>query len=399
MSLTPNTKIAVLGLSYPFRGGISHYSTLLVRELRRQYDVSFITLSRQYPSFLFPGETQYDDSATKLIEENERLIDSINPLTWVKTVLMLRRMHVDVVVVQWWNPFFGFAFGTIANLLALVSRSKVCFICHNVIPHEASRLDKLLLRYAFLMTQHFIVHSEEDKNNLQMIKPQAHVKKTFHPRYSIFGEFYEKEEARERLGLPHGRKVILFFGLVREYKGLKYLIHAMTKVLASIDCTLWIVGEFYTPKEEYISLIKELCLDERVVVVDKYVKNEEVSLYFCSSDVVVLPYVTATQSGIVQIAFTLNKPVITTNVGGLPEAVVHDKTGFIVPAESAEDLADAITKYYREGYEEKFSEEIRKQTGEYGWEVQAKEVISIFHPKEGEGERERLVEAMELRKG
>lgn len=397
MSLSPHTKIAVLGLSYPFRGGISHYSTLLVRELRRQYDVSFITLSRQYPSFLFPGRTQYDDSSHKLMEANEAIIDSINPLTWVKTAFMLKKRNIEVVVVQWWNPFFGLAFGTIANLLTLVSNAKVCFICHNVIPHEASLLDKLLLRYAFLRTRHFIVHSEEDKNNLRMIKPHAHVKKSFHPRYSVFGEFYEKEKAREKLALPHVGKVILFFGLVREYKGLKYLIHAMKRVLESIDCTLWIVGEFYKPKEEYTSLINELCLDERVVVVDKYVRNEDVSIYFCGCDVVVLPYVTATQSGIVQIAFTLNKPVITTNVGGLPEAVVDGKTGFIVPPESAEELADAIRKYYSGDYEDRFSEEIKKETRRYGWEVQAQAVTSIFHAHEGEGEG--LVEEMEFRRG
>jgi glycosyltransferase involved in cell wall biosynthesis len=369
-------KIAVLGLSYPFRGGIAHYSTLLVRELRKKYRVTFITLRRQYPEFLFPGKTQYDHSAQGLKEENHPLIDSVNPLSWVKTAFALKRDKLDLVVVQWWNPFFGLAFGTIVNLLTLISKTKICFLCHNVIPHESTVLDRILSRYAFLSTKYFIVHSDEDRSNLLSIKPRASVRKNVHPTFSVFGEFgaYEKNQARIELGLRQDKKILLFFGLIRAYKGLKCLIQAMARVVNSIDCLLLIVGEFYESKEEYLSLINELGLEEHIIVRDEYVKNEAVSLYFASADVVVLPYVTATQSGIVQIAFGLNRPVITTNVGGLPEAVEDGKTGFVVDPESPDKLADAILKFYAGDYEAKFSCNIRQNANAFSWDS---EVCSI----------------------
>jgi glycosyltransferase involved in cell wall biosynthesis len=287
-----------------------------------------MTLCRQYPERLFPGKTQYDHSAYGFKEENHPLIDSINPVTWVKTALALRKEKVDLVVVQWWNPFFGLAFGTIVNLLTLMSKSKICFLCHNVMPHESRLLDRMLSKYAFLRGKYFVVHSDEDRRHLLSMKPRAVVKKNFHPTLSIFGDFavYEKGQARTELGITAEKKVLLFFGLVRPYKGLKYLIHAMAQVVKSIDCVLLIVGEFYEPKVAYMALIEELGLEDHIVIRDEYVKNEMVSLYFASADVVVLPYVSATQSGIAQIAFGLNKPVITTNVGGLPEAVEDGKT-------------------------------------------------------------------------
>jgi glycosyltransferase involved in cell wall biosynthesis len=381
MSLSQRTpKIAVVGLSYPFRGGIAHHSTLLVRSLKRKYPVKFITLSRQYPSLLFPGRTQYDDSAQGFHEENHALIDSINPLTWLKAALALKKEGVDLVIVQWWHPFFGLAFGTIANLLNLASRTRVCFLCHNVLPHESTVLDRVLSRYAFLTSKYFIVHSEEDKSNLLSLKPRAVVRKTVHPTLSVFGEFaaYGRTQARVALGLQPERKTLLFFGLVRPYKGVKYLIQAMAKVVKSMDCVLLVVGEFYDSKEDYLSLIKELGLEAHIIVRDEYVKNEAVSLYFSSADVVVLPYITATQSGIVQIAFGLNKPVITTNVGGLPEAVEHGKTGFVVEPQSPDKLAGAIIEFYSGNYEAKFAGQIANSANAFSWDAEVSSIESFL---------------------
>jgi glycosyltransferase involved in cell wall biosynthesis len=369
-------KIAVLGLSYPFRGGIAHYSTLLVRELRKKYRVTFITLRRQYPEFLFPGKTQYDHSAQGLKEENHSLIDSVNPLSWVKTAFALKRDKFDLVVVQWWNPFFALAFGTIANLLYLISKTKICFLCHNVMPHESTVLDRVLSRYAFLSIKYFIVHSDEEKFNLLSLKPRAVVKKTLHPTLAVFGDFaaYNKIQARIELGIGPDQKILLFFGLIRAYKGLKCLIRAMAKVVQSIDCVLLVVGEFYESKLEYLTLIKELDLEKHIVIRDEYVRNEAVSLYFSSADVVVLPYVTATQSGIVQIAFGLNKPVITTKVGGLPEAVEDGKTGFVVDPEAPDKLAEAISKFYAGDYEARFSRNIKENGDAFSWNAEVKTI-------------------------
>lgn len=373
-------KIIVFGLCYPFRGGIAHHSTLLVRELRKKHAVKFITLSRQYPELLFPGRTQYDYSALGLTEENNALIDSINPLSWLRVVLALRREKVDLIVVQWWNPFFGLAFGTIVNLLSLASKSKVCFLCHNVLPHESTFVDKILSKYAFFRSKYFIVHSDEDKRHLLTMKPDAVVKKNVHPTLSIFGDFavYDKNQARRELGIAPDKKVILFFGLIRPYKGLKYLIEAMAVVVKSIDCVLWVVGEFYDSKDDYLTLIQELGLEGHIVIHDEYVKNEAVSLYFSSADVVVLPYVAATQSGIVQIAFGLNKPVITTNVGGLPEAVEDGRTGFVVEPESPQKLAQAILKFYEEDCEARFAECIKAKAAAFSWDEEVGSIESFF---------------------
>jgi glycosyltransferase involved in cell wall biosynthesis len=373
--------IAVLGLSYPFRGGISHYSTLLVRELRKKYPVRFLTLNRQYPNFLFPGKTQYDHSNERLYEENEPCIDSINPLTWIRTAFALHKAQVDFVIVQWWNPFFGLAFGTIINLLYLLTKQRTCFLCHNITPHENTFLDRLLSKYAFLTAQYFIVHSEEDEHNLRALKPIAHIKKNPHPTYSFFSNYetFTKEEARKILNIPPQKNVLLFFGLVREYKGLEHIIRAMEKITKHIDCVLLVVGEFYESKQKYISLINDLLLQDHVIVIDRYVRNEEVPLYFCSADVVVLPYISATQSGIVQIAFSLHKPVITTNVGGLPEAVEDGKTGFIVAPQSPEQLAAAVIRYYQEGWEAKFCEAIQRHSDNFSWQRELTNIEAFMH--------------------
>ena len=380
MSCPAGKQIAVLGLSHPFRGGIAHYSTLLVRELRRHHPVRFLTLRRQYPAFLFPGQSQYDDSAATITEENEPIIDSINPLTWLRTAFTLWRGGYDLVVVQWWNPFFGLAFGTITNLLGLVSRARICFLCHNVLPHEGSLFDRWLTGYAFRRATHFVVHSEQDKANLLALAPGAAVTKTRHPSYAVFGaqDVCDKAAARRRLGLRADRPTLLFFGLIRPYKGLEYLLRAMPLVAREVDCLLLVVGEFYEPKERYTRLIEDLRLGERVELVDRYVKNEEVSLYFRSADVVVLPYVDATQSGVVQIAFGLEVPVITTDVGGLPEIVADGCTGFVVPSRSPEQLAGAIGRFYREAREASFRKEITRRRGEFDWRQETEAITGLL---------------------
>ncbi len=381
--------IAVLGLTYPFRGGIAHYTTLFVRELRKSHRVDFLALTRQYPAFLFPGHTQYDDSQNPIVEAHTACIDSINPWTWIKNAWRLRRAAPDLVVIQWWHPFFALAFGTIANLVACFSNIKICFLCHNVLPHESTVFDRMLLTYAFWKTNDFIVHSEEDQQNLIKMKPKANIKRNIHPSYSVFGDFdtYNKHEARQKLGLEIDKKIVLFFGLIRKYKGLQYLIRAMPDVISAFDCTLLIAGEFYDAKSDYLELIEECGVGNHTIVVDRYISNEDVSAYFCSADVVVLPYVDATQSGIVQIAFGLHKPVITTRVGGLPEAVDHGYTGLLVEKESPKALAEAIIRYYTENCEETFSQEIVKRAMQFGWDHEIRNIEAFMADQETDPSR------------
>lgn len=374
--LAGRRRVAVVGLSYPYRGGISHYSTLFVRALRGLYDVSFITLSRQYPGFLFPGQTQFDFSANTLVEPNTRIIDTLNPLTWLQTARVLNREQPELIVFQWWHPFFAPCFGTIVRLLDRSLQTRVCFLCHNVMPHEGNPLQTLLTKYAFAKAGMFIVHSEQDRLQLAALRPDAVISKGCHPTYSEFaqGEPRTKQEARAAVGVAPERDTLLFFGLVRPYKGLKVLLEAMPLILEHRVCQLLVVGEFYDDKSQYLALIESLGLGEWVKVIDKYIPNEDVAMYFQSADVVVLPYTSATQSGIVQIAFGLGTPVITTDVGGLPEAVDHGKTGLVVPAQNPERLAAAILGYYQDGLERGFREEIGRQTNRFAWDEEVAQV-------------------------
>ncbi len=361
--------IAVIGLSYPFRGGIAHYSTLFVRALRKRHAVRFLTFSRQYPKLLFPGKTQYDASSRPLQEENEPVIDSISPLSWYKTAALLNRESPDLIVFQWWHPFFAPVFGMITRLLRPSLRERICFVCHNVMPHEASPLQRVLTRYAFRHARFFIVHSQQDERQLEALQQGGLVKRGCHPTYAEFSqhESYTKDEAREALSIPKDRRTVLFFGLVRRYKGLQFLIDAMQQVVSRTPCHLLIAGEFYDDKQPYLERIHEHGLREHITVVDQYIPNEQLALYFASADVVALPYVSATQSGIIQIAFGFGVPVITTSVGGLPEAVDHGKTGLIVEPKDAGRLAEAIVEFFERDYEDLFRQEIRRQTSRFDW--------------------------------
>jgi glycosyltransferase involved in cell wall biosynthesis len=358
-------KLAVVGVSYPFRGGIAHYSTLLVRHLRQSYEVDFLTLSRQYPSLLFPGKTQYDASANAIREPHAAVIDSINPWTWWRTARYLNRTRPRLIVFNWWHPFFGMAYGSIVALLTPKMRRRVCFLCHNVHPHERHLLERILCAYAFLGVRNFIVHSEEDRRRLLTLKPDACTRRNGHPVYSQFsaGPRLDKASARARLGLPADGKVVLFFGLIRPYKGLMHLLDAMPLVRRQVDATLLVAGEFYDDKGKYTARVASHGMTDQVIFKDQYIPNEEVGIYFAAADVVVLPYIEASQSGIIPIAYDFATPVITTRVGGLPEAVVEGETGLLVDPGQPEALAKAIVRYYAEGCEPRFSNAIRARVG------------------------------------
>jgi glycosyltransferase involved in cell wall biosynthesis len=377
---TSSSRIAVVGLTYPYRGGISHYSSLFVRALRKKYEVTFLTLCRQYPKLLFPGVSQFDFSDHTLEEEGEAMVDSMNPLSWIRTARRLNREQPALIIFQWWHPFFSFAFGSIVWLLSKPLQARVCFLCHNVLPHESNPLQTLLTKFAYWKVNSFIVHSTQDRQQLEAFRPGAVIKQGCHPTYSEFASLssISRSEARKELGLSDDAKVVLFFGLVRKYKGLKYLIEAMALLPDSLNCHLLVAGEFYDDKQPYLSSIAARGLEEKVSVVDDYIPNEQVAMYFRAANVVALPYVSATQSGIVQIAFGLDTPVITTNVGGLPEAVDDGLTGHIVESENAEQLADAIVRYFENASEQPFQAAIRQQTERFDWNQEISKVEELL---------------------
>ena len=357
-------KIIIIGTAYPLRGGIAHFNALLARHLSARHTVETITFKRQYPKFLFPGTTQEEQQSERIdIPPAPRLVDSINPFNWIRVAREVRRRKPDLVIFKYWLPFFGPCFGTIAKLSTRATSTQVLYICDNVVPHERRPGDILFTRYAFNQGDFFIVQSDAVEKELLKYFPQSQYRKVPHPVYEIFGPSIPKEEARRALEIS-AKKVILYFGYVRAYKGLMILIEAMKRIRDSGvgigDIELLLVGEFYDSEAKYRERVKDLNLESCVRFVSEYVPNDAVARYFCAADVVVLPYLSATQSGITQIAYNFNKPVIATDVGGLAEVVVDGKTGFIVPPNDSAALSSAVRRFYEEKRETEFSANVQR---------------------------------------
>ena len=361
-------KICLVGPTHPFRGGISHYTTLMYRHLRKRHEIIFVSFTRQYPKWLFPGKTDIDPSHAHINEAGViKSLDSVNPLTWLKTVKIIIRFKPDLVIFPWWVSFWAPQFWTISSLIKQVTDAKVLFLCHNVVEHESEWLDKILTKLVLSKGDRFIVHSEEDKQNLLNIFPNALVRKTFHPIYDVFKSGHARSDiVLHRFKLEN--KVLLFFGFVREYKGLKYLLLAMPRILKKIKVHLLIVGEFWKDKNEYLSLIEELGIKPWVIIVDEYVPNEDVSNYFSAADLIVQPYISATGSGVIQTAYAFEKPVIATRVGCLPEVVEDGKTGYIVEPCQPDEIAEAVLDFFQNQDQKKMQADIQKHSNKFSWD-------------------------------
>ncbi|MCP3978212.1 MAG: glycosyltransferase [bacterium] len=377
-------RIALVGLTHPFRGGIAHYTTLLCRALRERHEVRFFALSRQYPKLLFPGTKQTDDSDDALTVEHEACLDSINPFTWFSTASRVRRFRPDLLLFSWWHPFFAPSFGTVAHL-ARRAGVPACFLCHNAKPHERSLVDAMLLRYVFSSSRLFVAHSRQDHDDLLEMRPGSTVRLNPHPTYEIFGadEAPSGDEAKRRLGLD-GRRVLLFFGYVREYKGLRYLLDAMAELDAEQGYHLLIVGEFYEDRSTYAEQLDPLEQGGRLTLVDRYVANEEIGGYFAAADLVAVPYTSATQSGVVQMAYGFLKPVVATRVGGIPEVVEDGRTGYLVPPGDGGAIAAAVRRYFDEDRAEEFRRHIDAENEKYSWDRMV-ETIEAICPGSGDG--------------
>jgi glycosyltransferase involved in cell wall biosynthesis len=359
-------KVCLVGPAYPYRGGIAHFTTLLANEFAGDHGVSIINFKRLYPDFLFPGKTQYDESESPLQVDSHRLIDTLNPFSFIAAGRAIGRLQPELVVFQWWHPFFAFAYCITAFLLKRLCRARVVFLCHNVLPHEASVFDRLLIKIGFFQADAFLVQSGEDRANLEHLKKQPRVDLHPHPIYDVFkrGEI-SRQQARERLGVEE--PMLLFFGYIRPYKGLNTLLEAFAQVLPARPSRLFVVGEFYEDQAPYLQTIERLGLGDRISLVDRYVPNEEVELYFAACDLVVLPYLSATQSGIVQIAFGFDKPVVVTEVGGLPDVVDHGRTGYVVPPNRPDALARAIVDFFDQDKAAEFSVNIQAAKERFSW--------------------------------
>jgi len=359
-------KIIILSTAYPLRGGIAHFTGLLYQELAKQHEVKVITFKRQYPSFLFPGKSQLESSDTTEKIDTEVLVDSINPINWIKVGIKVKNEKPDLLIFKYWMPFFAPCFGTISRIAKRNSITKVLTICDNVIPHERKPGDISLTKYFFKAVDYFVLLSDKVRSDLLKLKPDSVNKVLPHPIYSNFGLPVGKTEARNHLKLNEER-LILFFGFIRDYKGLDILFRSLRILKEQIDLKLIVAGEFYSNREKYLKLAEELGIKENLLLFTDFIPTSEVKYYFSASDCVILPYRDATQSGIVQIAMNFKKPVIAANVGGLGEVVNNESTGYIVEKENPLLLAEAIKKFYSENKEKEFVNNINDELDKYSW--------------------------------
>ena len=355
--------IVVVGPVYPYKGGISHYTGLLVRALGKRFKVHAISYSMQYPKLLFKKEQRdYDNDSFKV--DAEFILNTASPFSIIKTAKRINRLKPDLVILQWWHPYFAPCY----SILSAGLKARLMFICHNVFPHERFVMDRFLTALTLKRGDCFILHSKKEVSELKSIIKNPRYGVNMHPTYEAFdfsGDGAERTEGR----------TLLFFGFVRPYKGLKYLLEAMTDT--DEDIRLMIVGDFGSDKETYEQQIRELGIGDRLEIHDEYVPDKQVELYFKACDAVVLPYIDATQSGIAQIAYGFKKPVIATDVGGLPEVVTDGETGVICKSADSKALAKAIKRFYELKPKVDFAANIEKDSRRFSWEQLVDTIVDV----------------------
>ncbi len=367
-------KIVLVGPAFPLRGGIAQYLAILYTKLiAAGHDVRFVSFTKQFPEWLFPGKTQLETSEDVIDVHPVPRFAPLEPLSWKRTSREIAAFDPDLVIFKFWMPFFGPGYWAVQRWLRKHTRARVVYIVDNVIPHERRPGDRMLTSLAFSQTDYFIAQSRAVERDLFTWFPRMERERvafSAHPIYDCYPAFNGSQvEARQTLGLPQDGKLLLFFGFVRRYKGLDLLLRALPAMRKSLpDLRLVVAGEFYEPRVEYDKLVRELKLEDAVHIFDDYCPNEKVGVYFAAADVSVLPYRSATQSGIIQIAYALQAPVITTDVGGLAEVVVDGVTGYIVPPEDLNALQAAVEKFYAAGGKSVFAEGVRREAGRFSWE-------------------------------
>lgn len=357
-------KIIIIGPAYPYRGGNSLFVSHVYEALKQEFDVKIFNYSLLYPSLLFPGKTQFDESSTIIKKApSERIVNSISPISWLKVANRIIKENPDLIVFDWWHPFFAFCHFTISELIKKKFRNKILFITENFISHEGNFIDRFLTSLGLRNASAFLVLSSIVEKELRMIIKTRKIYKSELPIYDCYKteQNISTDELKKELGFAEPDKILLFFGYVRKYKGLDLLIESFPKIKSQVpDAKLLIVGEFYDSPDNYLELIRKLNIEKDVVVINKFVANEEVAKYYKICDLVVLPYRSATQSGILNVAYGFNKPVLVTDVGGLAEFVINKKTGLVVKPNSPDEIANAVVEFYELNNSVNFEENIKE---------------------------------------
>jgi glycosyltransferase involved in cell wall biosynthesis len=366
--------VALLGPAWPLRGGIAQYLALLYRALEARAEVTQFSLIRQYPSFLFPGKTQHDASSEPLRVPAEAVLDTVNPLQWPRAARRVAAWRPDGLVFKWWLPFFGPSYAAVLGAARRAGAVNV-MIADNLVPHEKRPFDDWATGLVLRRTDAFVVMSETVEADLRRLVPGAPYRRVPHPVYAQYASDEPRAAARAALGLDGD--VLLFFGFVRRYKGLDVLLEALPVVRARRPATLIVAGEFYEPIQPYRVRAAALGVAEHVRFYDRYLNDEEVRRLFAAADVCVLPYRSATQSGVVPVAYAASCPVITTRVGGLPEFVAEGESGYTVPPEDPAALAAAILRFYEQGGRAAMEAGVRREAAKYTWDALAGAIVDL----------------------
>jgi len=370
--------IVILGSAWPLRGGgLATFNERLAREFSGDgHKVTIYTFSLQYPSVLFPGKSQYSEEKAPIDLDIKVAVNSINPFNWISIGRELRKLNPDIIVVRFWLPFLGPALGTILRKVRKNHHTRIICIADNIIPHEKRPGDRIFTKYFLKTPDAFITLSEKVLTDLASFEPSKKAVFIPHPLYDNFGVALPKFEARKWLEIPENGKLILFFGFIRSYKGLDILLRAMAdERIRKMGIVLLVAGEFYQDSKPYTDLISQLNIMERVILRTTFIKDDEVKYYCSAADLIIQPYRHATQSGVTPLAYHFEKPMIVTNVGGLPAMVPDGKVGLIAEP-NPESIADHIVEFYELG-EDHFLPHLREEKKKYAWNRLVKAILDL----------------------
>ncbi len=374
-------RIIILGTAWPYRGGLAVYNERLAHQFQSEgHDVEINTFTLQYPNFLFPGKTQYSSEPAPADLRIERKVNSCNPINWIRVGREIRSKTPDVLIIKYWLPFMGPCFGTIASMARGNGHTRVISILDNLIPHESRPGDKLFTRWFCRSVDGFVAMSQSVLGDVDKFKVNVGKPRVFspHPLYDNFGATVSREEACRFLNLDAGHQYFLFFGLIRDYKGLDWLIEAFARFVkdGADNFRLIVAGEFYSNGEKYTELARRLGVYDKVVWRTEFVPDSEVRYYFGAADLIVQPYKSATQSGVTQIAYHFQKPMLVTRVGGLPEIVPDGKVGYVVDP-NPKAIAEGLKRYAHEKTD--FSTGLAAEKEKYSWAVFTRKLISLIN--------------------
>lgn len=372
-------RITIIGTAYPYRGGLAAYNERLAMEFKAEgHEVTILTFTVQYPGFLFPGKTQYLEGNPPEGLKIERRINSVNPFNWLATGLKLKRERPDIVIFKFWLPFMAPCFGTIARLSKSNRHTKVISVFDNVIPHEKRPGDMLLTRYFTSAIDGAVAMSQSVLDDLAIFRKDIPAVLNPHPLFDNFGKAEERELSLKKLGLDTDFRYFLFFGFIRAYKGLDLLIEAFSESrFRNRKLKLIVAGEFYEDDKPYKKRVRELGLEEDILFFDRFINDDEVKYFFGPAELVIQPYRDATQSGVTQIAYHFEKPMIVTDVGGLREIVPDRRCGYVVLPDP-HSIADAIADFLDNDRKDIFTENVKKEKVKYSWSRMTAAIIGIY---------------------